>query len=99
MAKSKNVTIKGPFYPCTNVMMIERYYEYEKGFDAGRKATRIPKTMTKGWAEEFSAPDDVETANGHMWIVRTFFSKRGMRKKSLLAARAKPKRHFLKKDA
>ena len=90
MAKSTNVTTRVQ-YPYVNSMVVERIYEYKKGFDAKRPSASIPSNITKGWHKEFMTGEVIQMEGGHIWTTYTFFSKKAM-------SAGKPKRHFLKKS-
>lgn len=79
MAKSKKVEFRYN-YPYANIMIVERIYEYEDGFNAKRPQTRIPASKTKGWQLQCHVPDDFPITDGHIWIVRSIFTKRAMKK-------------------
>jgi len=98
MAKSKKVEYK-ILKPYENMIIIERTYEYENDFDAGRKQEKMPadlKKQTKGYNWVGTASSDFKIDNGHIWFAREVYIK-GMKVKDKPKAPGKCKRHFLKK--
>jgi len=102
MAKSKKVEYK-ILNPYENIKIVERTYEYENDYDAGRKQQRMPRdirSQLKGYTFVGTASSGFEIDNGHIWFAREVYIK-GMKVKDKPkkdpAVKGKPKRHFLKK--
>lgn len=104
MAKSKQVQYK-VLEPYDKIKIVERTYEYETDFDAGRKQERMPREVRnqlKGYTFVGTASSDFKIDNGHIWFAREVYIK-GMKVKDKPKkdpeAKGKCKRHFLiKKD-
>lgn len=95
MAKSKSVVtrINNP-YP--DILVVERYYEFEDGVNANRPAEKLPKEIKKGWTAQFTVRDKFKANNGYVLVIREVYSKNAT--KFPERTKSKCKRHFLKKD-
>ena len=94
MAKSKKVEYK-VLNPYENIKIVERTYEYENDFDAGRKTEKMPReirSQLKDYTFVGMASSDFKIDNGHIWFAREVYIK-GMK----VPGKGKCKRHFLKK--
>ena len=94
MAKSKSVETRIN-YPYPDIMIVERYYELEDGFDAKRPNEKLPKEIKKGWTGYFTTHDTFKANNGHIYVTREVYAKKASKFKERVG---KCKRHFLKKD-
>lgn len=94
MAKSKSVEVRIN-YPYPDILVVERYYEFEDGIDANRPAEKLPKEVKKGWTAQFTVRDKFKANNGYVLVIREVYSKNATK----FPAKGKCKRHFLKKDA
>lgn len=95
MAKSKSVEVRIN-YPYPDIMVIERYYEIEDGFDANRPVEKLPKGVKKGWVAQFTVRDKFKANNGHIFVAREVYAKKASRFPEPVKTKGKCKRHFRK---
>lgn len=97
MAKSKKVEYK-VLNPYENIKIVERTYEYENDFDAGRKAEKMPRDIRnqlKDYQFVGTASSGFKIDNGHIWFAREVYIK-GMKVQG--PGKSKTKQRLLKKE-